>query len=414
MKDLLQFLETSYTAYQATENARAFLLQNGFTELSEQEKWSLSDHGKYFVTRGGSALIAFCVGDAVQGFKVAASHTDAPALKLKSSPALSDANYTRLNTEAYGGGLYYSYFDRPLRLAGRVIREKGNTLVSEPFVSDFLVTLPSIAIHLNRDANTGFAPDKQTDLPLLSLGAKNFADIVRDAVDFDLFAVCAEKPYLWGAENELLSAPRIDNLASVYASLVSIAEQGTGMRVIACLDSEEVGSLTRQGADSDFLSTVLTRIASAQGLDAQGYSLALSHSFCLSLDGAQGFHPNHPEKYDPRERAFLGKGAALKRHAGGAYTTDSLSAAAVRKLFALADAPLQSFYNRSDMRSGGTLGAISLSHASMLCADLGIPQLAMHSAVETMAYCDYTALVAGVRSFFSHEIIVMHDQIEIK
>ena len=414
MKELLNFLETSYTAYQATENARTCLLQNGFTELSEQEPWTLTDGGKYFVTRGGSALIAFCVGDAAQGFKIAASHTDSPALKLKSSPSLSDAHDTRLNTEAYGGGLYYSYFDRPLRIAGRVIRERGSALVSEPYASDFLVTLPSLAIHLNRDANTGFAPDKQADLPLLCLGAREFADIVRDAVDFDLYAACAEKPYLWGADGEFLSAPRIDNLASVCASLKALAEGGTGMRVVACLDGEEVGSLTRQGADSDFLSATLTRITAAQGLDAQGHSLALSRSFCLSLDGAQGFHPNHPEKYDPQERAYLGKGVALKRHAGGAYTTDALSAAAVRKLFALADAPLQSFYNRSNMRSGGTLGAISLSHVTVLTADIGIPQLAMHSAVETMACSDYAALVAGLRSFFAREICVRHGQIEIK
>ena len=359
-------------------------------------------------------MIAFCVGDAAGGFKIAASHTDSPALKLKSAPALSDAHYTRLNTEQYGGGLYYSYFDRPLRIAGRVIRERGNMLVSEPYVSDFLVSLPSLAIHLNRDANTGFKPDKQTDLPLLCLGARDFSDIVRDAVDFDLFAACAEKPYLWGVDGELLSAPRIDNLASVCASLTALTEGGTGMRVVACLDGEEVGSLTRQGADSDFLSSILTRIATAQGLDAQAYSLALSRSFCLSLDGAQGFHPDHPEKYDPQERAYLGKGVALKRHAGGAYTTDALSAAAVRKLFALADAPLQSFYNRSDMRSGGTLGAISLSHVSVLCADLGIPQLAMHSAVETMACSDYAALVAGLKSFFTREIRVRQMEIEIK
>ena len=186
------------------------------------------------------------------------------------------------------------------------------------------------------------------------------------------------------------------------------------MRVVACLDGEEVGSLTRQGADSDFLSATLARITAAQGLDAQGHSLALSRSFCLSLDGSQGFHPNHPEKYDPQERAYLGKGVALKRHAGGAYTTDALSAAAVRKLFALADAPLQSFYNRSNMRSGGTLGAISLSHVTVLTADIGIPQLAMHSAVETMACSDYAALVAGLRSFFAREICVRHGQIEIK
>lgn len=414
MHSLLPFLESSYTAYQAVENARALLLEQGFCELKEQQPWELTTGGKYFVTRGGSAVIAFRVGDASRGFKIVASHTDSPALKLKSSPALSDENATRLNVEPYGGGIYYSYFDRPLKLAGRLIREEEGELVSTSYVSDFFVSLPSVAIHLNREVNKAFVPDQQADQPLLSLGAAQFDLVTKGATAFDLYAVCAEKPFVWGLNSEFLSAPRIDNLASVYASLSTLAEDGTGTCIAACLDSEEVGSLSRQGAGGDFLRTVLKRIAQAQNMDEQDYLQALSRSFCLSVDGAQGYHPNHPEKYDPRERAYLGKGVALKRHAGGAYTTDALSAAVVRKLFALADAPLQDFYNRSTMRSGSTLGAISLSQATMLTADIGVPQLAMHSGVETMACADYDALCKGILSFWTHTVEVDSDRVRIK
>ena len=413
MQELLSFLETSYTAYQATENARRMLLAAGFCELYEDGPWELAKGGRYFVTRGGSALAAFICGDAREGYKIAASHTDSPALKLKASPALAEGGVTRLNTESYGGGLYYSYFDRPLRLAGRVVREEWGALVSHPYVSDFFVTLPSLAIHLNRDANKSFSPDFQRDQPFLSLGTAQWDKIAGGAAAFDLYAVPAERPYLWGADNEFLSSPRIDNLVSVYASLASLTEGAEGMCVAACLDNEEVGSLTRQGAGGDFLSAVLKRIAAAQGLGAQEYAAALARSFCLSLDGAQGFHASYPEKYDPAERAYLGKGVALKLHAGAAYTTDALSAAAVRKLFALAGAPLQNFYNRSTMRSGSTLGAIGLSQATVLSADLGVPQLAMHSAVETMALSDAEALHKGLRSFWTHRVRVRSDRVEI-
>ncbi len=404
MKELSRFLETSYTAYQAVDNARAYLLAHGFCELRETDAWELKPDGNYFAVRGGSALIAFRMGDARQGFKIVASHTDSPALKLKENPALSDGNYTRLNTEPYGGGLWYTFFDRPLRLAGRVVREREGALVSESFASDFPITLPSLAIHLNRNANEGFAPDKQKDLPVLALGKSDFAALLNAPVSYDLFAACAQSSYRWGENGEFLAAPRIDNLASVFASLTTLAAGGTGVCVAACLDSEEVGSHTRQGAAGDFLRAVLARIALRQNLTEEEQLCAYARSFCISLDNAQGFHPNHAEKYDPQDRAILGKGVAIKGHAGGAYTTDALSSAVIKRVFARADAPLQVFYNRSDARSGSTLGAISLGQACILTVDIGLPQLAMHSAVETIACADYEALEKGLASFWTAEI----------
>ena len=406
MNELMQFLETSYTAYQAADNARAYLAAHGFEELSEQDAWTLRPDGKYFVVRNGSAVIAFTAGDARRGFKIVASHTDSPALKLKENPALSDGNYTRLNAEPYGGGLWYSFFDRPLRLAGRVVREKDGRLCSESFAADFLVTLPSLAIHLNRAANESFAPDLQKDLSLLALGKADFHAMLGAPVSYDLFAACAQSPYRWGQNGDFLSSPRLDNLASVFASLETVVQTTKGVCVAACLDNEEVGSRTRQGAGGDFLSAVLTRIALAQGMTEEDKLCAYARSFCISLDNAQGYHPNHGEKYDPQERAMLGKGAAIKGHAGGAYTTDALSSAVAKKIFEKAGAPLQVFYNHSDARSGSTLGAISLGQVCILTVDIGLPQLAMHSAVETIACDDYRSLKEGLAAFWLSEISV--------
>ena len=401
MKELMQFLETSYSAYQAVDNARAFLLGKGFCELSESQPWTLAPGGAYFVVRGGSAIVAFRAGDAREGFKIVASHTDSPALKLKENAALSDAYCTRLNTEPYGGGLWYTFFDRPLRIAGRVVREAEGALHSESFASDFLVTLPSLAIHLNRTANESFSSDRQKDQPLLALKTTDLQALLGDPVSYDLFAACAQSPYRWGENEEFLSSPRLDNLTSVAASLAALAQGGEGVCVAACLDSEEVGSRTRQGAGGDLLSCVLRRIALAQGMKEEELLCAYARSFCISLDNAQGFHPNHGEKFDPVERALLGRGAAIKGHAGGAYTTDALSSAIAKKIFAAAGAPLQVFYNHSDARSGSTLGAISLGQVCILTVDIGLPQLAMHSAVETIACDDYRTLKQGLAGFWN-------------
>lgn len=415
MHDFLQFLEHAYTAYQAVGCAREILKRHGFEELDERLPWDVRPEGKYFVVRGGSAVIAFTGGDAAQGFKIVASHTDSPCLKLKENATLSDGNATRLNTEPYGGGLWYTFFDRPLRLAGRVVREEAGALTPCSFVSDFSVSLPSLAVHLQRDANEKFAPNLQNDLPVLSLGDRDLRALIGDCVSFDLYAACAEKPYLWGADGEFLSSPRLDDLASVYASLNTLAKSRTaGACIAACLDSEEIGSRTRQGAGSDFLRMVLSRIAEAQGLSDAQYAAALAASFCISLDNAQGFHPNHAAKYDPSDRAYLGKGVALKGHAGGAYTTDALSTAVVKTIFSRAGAPLQTFYNRSDMRSGGTLGTISLGQAGILTADIGLPQLAMHAAVETIACADFAALETGLSAYWQSTISAEGDRIVIR
>ncbi len=412
MNELLRFLETSYTAYQAVENAKAYLEAHGFTPLKETEVWQLAEHGKYYVTRNGSALIAFTVGEG-EGFKIVASHTDSPCLKLKENPLTTTEDFRKLNVEPYGGGLWYTFFDRPLKLAGRLIGERGGALCAEPFVSDFLVTIPSLAVHMQREANEKFAPNPQIDLlPLIGMDELDFLRLLGNPVAFDLFAVPAVRPFRSGVNGEWISSPRIDNLSSVFGSLEALTGGETaGVCVAACLDSEEIGSRTRQGAGSDFLKNTLGRILQARGREDLGHAAA--KSFLISLDNAHSLHPNHPEKCDPTNRAVLGGGIVIKGHAGGAYTTDALSAAVIKTIFSRAGVKYQTFFNRSDMRSGGTLGAISFGQAGILSADLGLAQLAMHSAVETFAERDYLELKKGLAAYYRSSLSFDGDRVTV-
>ncbi len=403
MNGLKRFLSTSYSAFQTAENAARYLNEHGFLPLDECEPWNLQEGGKYYVVRGGNSLIAFRYG--AGSAKIAAAHTDSPCLKLKENAALADKTYTRLNTEPYGGGLWYSFFDRPLKIAGRVVRESVGKLLAENYVSDFVCVLPSLAIHQQRDANEKFAPNLQTELPLYGLGEVDFAQKLQNAVSYDLFAAPAVEPFESGADGEFLSSPRLDDLTGVYAALRALAEGDCkGLCVAACLCSEEIGSRTYGGAGSGFLRAVLRRVAAAQGKSGEEFAAMLASSFLLSIDNAHSLHPNHPEKCDPTNRAALGGGVAVKTHAGGAYTTDAFTFAIVKTAFERAGVKVQSFCNRSDMASGSTLGAISLTQASIPSADIGIAQLAMHSAVETIAKSDYFELEKAVLAYFGCEI----------
>lgn len=409
MKQLLKFLETSPTAYHAVENAKLYLEYKGFLSLDERENWNLKEGGKYFVTRNGSSLIAF-VYHKSGNFKIVASHTDSPCLKLKEAPEMK-GDFTRLNVETYGGGLYYTFFDRPLRIAGRIIGEENGKLVSKLYASEETFVIPSLAIHMNREANQQFAPDPQTDLlPLYALGD---AALNVPALSRDLFVVPAEKPFVSGANGEFLSSPRLDNLTSVCASLDAISAKTSGVCVAALFDNEEIGSRTRQGAGSDFLKSALKRISLSQGKTEEEFLQSCASSLLISLDNAHSVHPNHPEKCDPTNRAIMGGGIVIKTHANGAYTSDALTTAAVKKIFKDAGVKYQNFYNRSDMQSGGTLGCISFTQLGVPSVDLGLAQLAMHSAVETFAPADYEELKKGLSAFWQSGISVLENAVEL-
>ena len=269
-------------------------------------------------------------------------------------------------------------------------------------VSSYVVTIPSLAVHMNRTVNDGFAVNPQNDLlPLVGLKGKSVAESLGypNAIAYDLFLAPDELPFMSGINGEFLCSPRLDNLTSAYSSLAALCEgEGEGICVAALFDHEEVGSRTRQGAGSDFLVSVLGRVCAALQIDAEK---TYAGSFAISLDNAHAVHPNHPEKCDPTNRPVIGGGVVIKAHANKAYTTEALSAAVIRSIFKKAGVLCQTFYNRSDMASGSTLGAISLSQVGMLTVDMGLAQLAMHSAVECVAKSDLDALQKGLVAFYS-------------
>lgn len=422
---LIDFLENSPTAYHACENAKNFLLSRGFCELFETQDWEIEAGGKYFVVRGGSSLIAFTVGSLDDfSYKIAAAHLDSPALKLKENPLKPSGAYVTLNVEKYGGGLWYSFLDRPLKLAGRVLKRDGDTLREENVVSPFTLSIPSLAIHQNRGVNDGFSVNPQVDLlPLLSLENQELTTEIllekvagENIISYDLFLVNADIPYPFGYDNEFFASPRIDNLAGAVSLLEGITSEGekTGISLVALLDNEEVGSLSPQGADGDFLETALKRISYALRFDDNEYYKALASSFLLSVDNAHATHPNHPEKSDPTNKVALGGGVVIKSHAGKAYITDARGSAIIKSIFDDAEVPYQSFFNRSDMPSGKTLGGLCQRHISVMGADIGMAQLAMHSACECFAKTDYVSLVQGITAYFNATIVQEDDKIIIR
>lgn len=422
---LSEFLKTSYTAFHAVENVKNTLLANGFFPLSETEDWKLCEGGKYFVVRNGSSLVAFTV-PALDGFsyKIVASHSDSPALQLKENPVKAGNFYATLNTETYGGGIWYSFLDRPLKIAGRAVVKEGNRLTEKNVCAPFQVTIPSLAIHQNRDVNENFSINKQIDLqPLLCSAdcAPTHAEFIEKivgekAISYDLYLVNADMPYSFGVNEEFLASPRVDNLASLYASLLGFTQSDCkdGICVLACLDNEEIGNKTAQGADGDFLESVLRRIAYELRFDENEYYKALAGSFLLSIDNAHAVHPNHPEKSDPTNKTTLGGGVVIKSHAGKAYLTGGISSAVVKTVFENAGVQYQYFFNRSDVRSGGTLGAAIACHTGICGADIGIPQLAMHSACECFAKADFTQAVNGLTAFYNAKLTKLDDGFSVE
>ncbi len=419
--NLINYLSSSLTAFHAVENAKAYLLEQGFTPLSETDDFEIHEGGKYFVERAG-ALLAFTVG-ALDNFsyKLVASHVDSPALKLKENPVKTTGPYATLNTETYGGGIWYSFLDRPLKIAGRLVVREGERLYSENVLSPYTVVIPSLAVHQNRGVNEGFAINAQTDLaPLISLDDTNAwfekLTVGKEVLSYDLFLVNADTPYTFGANDEFLASPRLDNLVNAYASLEALTSHGEsdGICVACLMDNEEIGSRTASGADGNFIEATLRRIAYALRFDESEFYKALASSFLLSADNAHGMHPNHPEKCDPTNKTVLGGGVVVKAHANKAYVTDGLSSALVKTVFDKAGIKHQSFFNRSDVRSGSTLGVALSARLGLAGVDIGVAQLAMHSACECFAKSDYQELVSGLTAFFSTDIFVANNEYIIR
>ncbi len=417
---LFDFIKRSPTSFHAVENACGILKENGFTELSESEVWNLSSGGKYFVTRNSSSLISFVLPSSTAGekaFMLCASHSDSPSFKVKENPERKDAGCVKLNVEKYGGMLIQPWFDRPLSVAGRIVYKCGEG-IKEKLVSidRDLLMIPNLAIHMNREANDGHKIDVQKEIqPVLSLSEKaSLLSIVsqqaqvpkEDILSSDLFLYARTEPTRWGAENEFISSPRLDDLECAWTSLQGFisAENPSSIPVYCIFDNEEVGSSTRQGADSTFLSDTLERLAEKLGWSREEYKIALAKSFMLSADNAHAVHPNFTESADPVNRPVLNGGIVIKYNAAQKYTSDAVTSGFFKLVCQRAGVPYQIFTNNSNIAGGSTLGNISQNHVSVPCVDIGLAQWAMHSPYESAGAKDVESMIKAIQCFYGERV----------
>lgn len=426
--ELLDFIAASPTAYHTAANVRAAIEEAGYIRLYEGEDWSITG-GKYYVVRNSSSVIALNIPKKdFRGFMIMAGHSDSPSYKIKENPEDKAAGlYIRLNTERYGGMIASTWMDRPLSAAGRVmVREDGHIAEKLINIDRDLLMIPSVAIHMDRNANDGKKFDPNTDmLPLFGSAEaeKSFSALVAESIDVraediiasDLFLYPRTPGTVWGNENEFISSPRLDDLQCVFACMKGFidAKPADSAAVLCVFDNEEVGSGTKQGADSTFLEDTLSRVCEALGKSGAEYRAALHQSFMVSADNAHAVHPNHPEYADRNDRPAMNKGIVIKYNANQRYTTDSVSAAVFAELCRAADVPVQRFTNRADLQGGSTLGNISTAHVSIDTVDIGLPQLAMHSCYETAGTKDTEYLLRAAAEFFSRSFRRGREGIEI-
>lgn len=423
-KELIDFLYDSPTAFHATENVKDILLKNGFIELKEEETWKIENGSRYFTTKNHSALIAFCVGGGKleeNGFRIIGAHTDSPTFRIKPNSEIKAEGYIKLNTEVYGGAILSTWFDRPLSIAGRVILKSNdvfNPNVKFINIRKPILVIPNLAIHMNRNINDGFSINKQVDtLPilglineklekdncLLKLISKELKVDQDEILDFDLFLYEYDKGSVIGINDEFISSSRLDDLEAVYAGVKAItsSKAKNATNVLVCFDNEEIGSATKQGADSNMLSNVLERIVLALGGNREDFFRALSKSFIISADGAHAVHPNRSEKCDPTNKPRINGGPAIKIAASGSYTSDSYSTSVFEGLCKIAKVPVQKFVNRSDEKGGSTIGPISSTHINIPSVDIGIPMLAMHSVRELCGVMDHYYAIKVFKEFYN-------------
>jgi len=425
-QDLIDFIYDSPTAFHAVVKAKEDLSKEGFVEIKEGEKWSLKKLGKYFITKNDSAITAFVVGSGEieeNGFKIIGAHTDSPSFRIKPAPEMVvDNTYVKLNTEVYGGPILNTWMDRPLAIAGRVTLRSDNILCPETRLVNInkpIMIIPNIAIHMNRDVNKGIELNKQKDtLPLLSLVsgeleksnylmsavASELSVELKEIIDFDLYLYEFEKGSIIGLNNEFISSSRLDDLAMVHAGIRALTRTTNSAvkatNVMVCFDNEEVGSSTKQGADSNMLINILERITISLNKSREDFLRAISKSFIISADNAHAVHPNSPEKHDLTNKPYINKGPVIKISANQSYTTDSNSDAVYELVCESAGVPVQKFVNRSDVRGGSTIGPISSTHLDIRSMDMGSPTLAMHSIRELGGVTDHTYVTKSFIEFY--------------
>ncbi len=424
--DLIDFIDASPSPFHVVRNIKAALFKSGFNELFAEDSWDLRRSTKYFISKNDSAIIAFVTGTAKieeTGFRVIAAHTDSPGLKIKPAPEIYvKDNYLKLNTEVYGGAILSSWFDRPLSLAGRVSLKSDNPIkpISKYLnIKKPIAIIPNVAIHLNREVNNGQKIENQKVLlPLLAMINEHFEKDnflqnliaselkinVDDILDFDLYLTNYGKGMLVGLNNEFISSGKLDDLAMVHAGIQALIDSkpSEATQVMVCFDNEEVGSLSKQGAGSPFLRSVLQRISYQFKNDIESFYRSIAHSFLISADMAHAVHPNYQEKHDPVNQPVVNGGPVIKINANQKYTTDSDSSAVYEMLCRNTNVPIQKYVNHSDVKGGSTLGGISSGQLDFRSVDIGNPMLAMHSIRELGGVDDHYWVMRSFKEFYKY------------
>ncbi len=425
VESLLRFMDNSPCNFLAVNTIKGLLNNAGYVErrLDDKMEWKAGD--KFYVTKNDSAIFAIKVGHknpAETGFKIVAAHSDSPCFRIKPNSEIpGEGGIVRLNTEVYGGPILYTWFDRPLSIAGRVICKGEDALhpvtrlvcIARP-----LMCISHLAIHFNRAVNEGNKLSKQVDmLPIIakvndSLEADNMllklvaAELnvdMAEILDFDLMLYDTEKACTFGLNNEFISCGRLDDLSMAHAAITALleAKDEDATCVAAIFDNEETGSGTKQGAGSPVLANVLLRLTVAAGGRFDDFGRAIARSFMVSADNAHAFHPNYASKYDPTNHPALGGGPCIKINANCKYMSDAHSAAIFKALCIEAGQPYQYFVNHSDVAGGSTLGNILTGQIDIEGVDVGNPLLAMHSVRETASCADHVAMIEVMKQFFS-------------
>ena len=414
---LFDYIAASPTAYHAVSHTADILKTAGYTELHEHQEWQLKAGKGYFVTRGGSSLIAFRapMGKDFAGFMMTAAHGDSPCFKVKENAEMSDGHHLKLSVEKYGGMLCSSWTDRPLSVAGRVLIRSDKGIATRLVdLGKPCAVIPNVAIHMNRSANDGMSYNPAVDMiPLCGEASdagmlkKRVAEVIgvseEDILTTDLFLYNPQAGVEWSG---YISAPRLDDLQCAFASLTAFLEAGRReaqpdtVPVFCLFDNEEVGSQTKQGAASTFLYDTLSRVMDSCGFTRDELTRKLASSFLVSCDNAHGVHPNHPEYQDKNHAVYMNGGVVVKYNANQRYTTDGVSAALFGLICERAGVPVQRYANRADMPGGSTLGNIANTQVSLNTVDIGLAQLAMHSAFETAGARDTELMVKALTAFF--------------
>ncbi len=418
---LFDLLEKGVSPAHAVTACEERLAEAGFAKLDYGTSWNLEPGKKYYVNHYDTTLFAFCLpaewGKTEPAIRIAAAHTDFPCLRIKPACDMKNNGYAQINIEVYGGAILNTWLDRPLGVAGRVAVRSNDVFHPEvrKFVSEKNITIPNLAIHMNREVNKGVELNKQTELlPIVGLleeaySGAYFLDFIaaelgvakEDILDYELTVFCDEKPLLVGLQDELISAPRLDNLNSCAALVSAIigSERADGMNMIALFDHEEIGSRSKQGAASILLHDMICRILKEAG--KEDVEATIYNSMILSVDVAHALHPNYAGKMDLTNKPVLGRGFCIKEACSQSYATDCEAISIIEQICKAKEISYQKFVNRSDVAGGGTLGSIASALLPVKTVDIGIPLLAMHSARELMAEKDQQNMVDLVSAYFT-------------